>query len=260
MRFFLLLGLGLGWVWAAHAQGDPGAVAADRPGFGDGAAVVAPGRVQVEAGYSYTDLDRLTQHSLGQAVLRVGVVPGVELRALLNSFVILDGPGVDVNGLEDLALGAKVNLLTGDGQPLGLIGLTAIVHVTIPTGSDAFSNDHLRPDAKLALDLALTETVGLSANAGYAFDLAGEPETLYTTYLSLGAAVPGVEGASAFVGLFQLTQSTTLFFKEVQTDHGLDGGFTYLPNAATQLDVSVTLGLSDGVPEVAVGAGIARRF
>ncbi len=236
---------------SALAQDD--AVASDRPGFGDGSAVVPPGRFQAEAGYAYTQTGDLDQHALGQLVLRLGVLDRIELRALLNSYVLLRG-AVEESGFEDFVVGAKVNLLPGDGQPLGQPSVTAIVSAALPTGGEVFTNDDVRPEGKLALDLGLSETVAVSANAGYSFSLGDEANGLFFTYLSLGAALPDVEGLGVFAGLF------SLFPDGGDSLHGLDGGLTFLPNVATQLDLNVGVGLSEGAPDFSIGAGVARRF
>ena len=249
-----------------RAQGSPGAVAADRPGFGDGSAVVAPGRFQAEGGYTYSEQGAVRTHSLGQAVLRYGAAPRVEVRALLGSYVrvrVLEAcprttlclaAAEDVEGLTDLALGAKVNLLAGGGAPLGRPNLTAILDVALPTGDDAFSASEVQPTFKLALDLPLTPAAGFSANAGYTITLGGDPDGTFFTYAALGAGIGAVEGLGVFAGLY------SLFPRDGDAAHGLDGGVTYLLNPATQLDLNAGAGLSEGEPDFAIGAGIARRF
>ncbi len=228
-------------------------IASDRPGFGDGSAVMAPHRFQIETGYAFTEGGAVDRHTIGQVLLRLGVSSRVELRGGLNSYVVTRGP-VDDTGFEDFTLGAKVNLLPGDGQPLGAPTLTALVSATLPSGSDAFTGDVVHPQAKLALDWGLTDAVALSVNAGYDFTFEDTDGNQFFTYVSLGTGVPGVANLGAFVGLYSLFPHTG------DTAHGLDGGFTFLPASATQLDVSVGLGLTDGEPDYALGLGVAHRF
>jgi len=269
-----------GSVGVAYGQ-DPGAVAADRPGFGDGAAVVAPGRFQVEAGYTVAHTERVRQHRIGQVVLRFGVSERLELHALLNSFVVLDypppppcpregsggtlpassfpggcpGDSRDEHGFEDQALGVKVNLLEGSGTAPGQPMVTAIMNLALPNGNEEFSSNDLRPELKLAFDLALNRGLAFSGNAGYAFTFADGASDRFFTYASLAAAVPGVDGLSLFAGLYSLFPGIT-----GEAVHGLDGGVILLLNAATQVDVNIAVGLTDGAPRYAAGAGIARRF
>lgn len=261
-----VLAAGLFAALPARAQDGAGAVAADRPGFGDGSAVVAPGRFQAEAGATYSEQGEVRTYRLGQAVLRYGAAPRVEVRALLGAYVRVRVPeacpvttlclaaAADVEGLTDLALGAKLNLLAGDGAPFGRPNLTAILDVALPTGDDAFSAGEVQPTFKLALDLALTPAVGFSGNAGYAFTLGGDLADTFFTYASLGAGIGAVEGLGVFAGLY------SLFPRDGDAAHGLDGGITFLVNPATQLDLNAGAGLAGGEPDFAVGAGIARRF
>lgn len=249
MHRLCLLALALVLAAAAHAQDDPDAVAADRPGFGDGAAIVAQNRLQIEVGYAYTDADGATQHNIGQVAVRMGLMPRVELRVLLNSFVVVDTPDGNVTGQEDFTVGAKVRILTAASG----LALSGQVSAFIPTGDDEFSNDKVVPELKLILDAPLTSTIGFSSNAGLTFDFDEGPNTFFT-YVSLGAAMPGAEGLGVFAGLF------SLFPEDADSDHGVDGGLVYLLNKATQVDVSFGTMLTDNQSDFFVGAGIARRF
>lgn len=263
-RRALLLGVLL--VGPVQAQTNEHAVTADRPGFGDGAAVVVPGRVQVEAGYAFSRTDTTRRHSLGQVLLRVGVLPRVELRAALNSFVVFrqdltcpperDGCNgerpTQVEGFEDIMLGAKINLLPG--RTVGKPTLTVIGGVGVPTGEEAFTVDRVRPEIRLALDLMLPQAVQFSGNAGYTFTLNDHRIDDFFSYVSLNAALPGREDLGVFAGIY------SLFPRNFEPQHSMDAGFTYLPNAATQFDINVGLGLTHDAPDVVVGAGVARRF
>lgn len=247
-----------------YAQDDPGAVAADRPGFGDGAAVVDPGRFQVEAGVAVAWTETARQHSIGQVLLRLGVLPRVELRAALNSYVVVRqdiacpfasevcDESRQIDGFEDVLLGAKVRLL--QGKRIGKPTLTAIVGIGIPTGDDAFSTGDVRPEVKLALDLPLTDRIAFSGNGGYAFTPEDNLADDFFTYASLSVSLPGVEGLGLFAGIH------SIFPEDFDPKHGLDGGVTYLLDPATQLDLNLGVGLTGDEPDFAVGVGVARRF
>ena len=258
------LGVAVFWaVWigaAAVSCAAQGPVAGDRPGFGDGASVVAPGRVQVEAGYAYSDLDGFDQHAFGQMLLRFGVARRVELRAGLISYLVqergcstgafcIEESGHET-GVEDLSVGVKVNLIQGTGQPV----LAAIVDTALPTGNDAFSGDEVTPTLKLALDVGLSDAVTFSGNVGNTFTLGGNLVEAFFTYLALGVGVPGLEGLDAFAGFY------SLFPRSADVANSLDGGFVYRLNNDTQLDVNLGFGLTPEAADFFIGAGIARRF
>ncbi len=243
-------------VRAAAAQ-ETAPLAPDRPGFGDGSAVMAPGRVQIEGGYSYSENGSLVTHALGQALVRVGIHSRVEVRLGINSFLIWDATDRTRSGFEDSMLGAKVGLLAGDGMPMGRPNLTLIVLTTLPTGDNRLSADALQPEAKLAADWPLTDMLGLSANAGVAsLNLGDDREVQYTLTLSLGAALPPVSGLGVYAG-YRLQALPGL-----DTDrHDLEGGATYLLNYDTQVDVNFGVNVHpDGADAFFVGVGIARRL
>lgn len=255
---------------AGWAQGTS-PIASDRPGFGDVAAVMSPTRFQVEAGYTFQKVGSVQRHAIGQVLLRYGLVERIELRTWLNSYVIerdtkrqtcsntpQEGacalPGsIDESGLEDWVVGAKVNLLSGSGTPLGQPKLTAIFSAIVPIGSEAYTNDAVIPEAKLVLDWPLTKAVALSTNLGYLFST-NNTERVISTYLSLGVSVPAIEGLGLFAGLYSLFPDAT------GEDHVVDGGVVFLVNQDTQLDLNLGSGLTSGSVDFFMGVGVARRF
>ena len=68
-----LLGLG---GQRAEAQ-----ISTDRPKFTLPTQTVPDGRFQVEAGYTYSTMGDRTSHQIGEALFRMGLIPGLELRA-----------------------------------------------------------------------------------------------------------------------------------------------------------------------------------
>jgi len=228
-------------------------IAGDRPGFGDGSAIVPAGRFQVESGYAYTEGGPIDQHSIGQLLVRVGVAPRVELRGGFNSYVVKRGLS-HASGFEDFSVGGKVNLLPGDGMPLGEPTVTAIVSASLPTGNDRFSSHLVRPQTKLAIDWGLSESASLSVNAGYDFTFKNADSNQLFTYVALGSSIPGTHGFGVFAGLY------SRFPHSGNALHDIDGGFTFLPSRSTQLDVSLGVGLTQYEPDYVFGFGVAHLF
>lgn len=56
------------------------ATTTSRPGLVRPAGTVAPGHVQLEAGYTRAELDGRRRHLVGETLVRVGVLPRTELR------------------------------------------------------------------------------------------------------------------------------------------------------------------------------------
>ena len=50
----------------------------DRPDFTESAATITPGRVQMEAGYTFARLEEVEGHAIGEILARIGVLSGVE--------------------------------------------------------------------------------------------------------------------------------------------------------------------------------------
>lgn len=231
-------------------------IATDRPGLGDGAALVLHRTVQVEVGYAYAQTGDVDQHRIGQVLARYGLFPNLELRVQLNSYVVQRGPDAaagdagdaDVSGVEDARLGVKIGLLR-EAAPL-----TLLVTTSIPSGATAFTADDPQPEIKLAGDVPLTPQVAFSYNAGYLFTLGEGDFDQATLTASLGTPLPTVEGASAYVGY------GGFFTDAFGTDtHYLEGGLTYRLGDVTQFDVSAGIGLNGVSPDYFVGVGLARR-
>ena len=79
----------------------------DRPTFSAAPFTVAPGRFQFEMGYTFTKSGDEEQHDFGEFTARIGILPWLEGRLGLNSFVLLQTPDDELSGLQDLTVGAK---------------------------------------------------------------------------------------------------------------------------------------------------------
>lgn len=238
--------------WGSVLAQTPAPIAADRPGLGDGSALMGARQVQVEAGYTFSEMSAVRSHAIGALLLRYGLSDRVEVRGLLNSYVVQRGPA-DVEGFEDAGLGLKIAIVPGDGRPLGIPSLTLLVHTSLPTGADPFGEDNIQPGATLASDWALAPSQALSLNLSYSKQ--DGPDAVDLT-ASVGTSVPGADGLGAFVGY----GGTFLTEDAGDPVHYMEVGLTYLPNLDTQLDVNGGLGLNGIAPDYFLGFGIARRL
>lgn len=247
--FALLMGLA---PLTIHAQAP---ISPDRPGIGDGSAVMASGRLQLETGYSFVERGAVNQHNIGELLFRYGVVPGLEVRAALNSFVALNGSGAqgDDAGLSDAAVGLKLNLVQGSAQPMGRPTITLVGSTTLPTGSDALSSDVAQPTLKLVYDWPLSEAVTVSANGGYTFDTGDAVTSEVGITGTLGVSVPGTPGLGFYAGYAG-------FFAEGPDASFAEGGVTYLLTPNSQIDLNGAVGLSEAANDFFIGAGLAHRF
>ena len=248
MKSALALGTLVALSWSmspnAHAQ-DP--ITPDRPGIGSGSTVLAPGIVHLEGGVSQSSAGGLDQYAIGELLLRLGV-SGVELELFLNSFVVQRGeelPVLDETGFQDIGLGIKIPVARdlGDRMDLSLQGV-----LTVPTGSDTFTNDEWIGGVTALADVSLADGAGVSVNLGVQEGVGASGEVyslIVTPGVSLGRGV-GVYGGWAG------------FFTEGPDNHFAEGGLTFLPSTDVQLDVNA--GWSTDTDEWFVGAGMAVRW
>jgi len=227
----------------------PSPLVTDRPDFTESTSAVAPGRVQLESGLTFTSAGADTLEG-PEALLRIGLVDRLELRLEAPSYTWADA-GDD--GLGDSSLGFKLELAEQSGArpALAIIG-----EVGLPTGDSDLTTDHLQPGAILAAswDLPSEIAIGLNAGATSADDGAGDNFSEYSASAALGFPITGdLSGFVEYYGLYRSGGGGG-------SEHVVDGGLTYLITPDVQLDVRVGAGLNDRAPDWLVGAGLSVRF
>ena len=237
---------------AAVAGDDP--LVTDRPDFTESAVTVTRGRTQIEAGYTFTEIGDLEQHTVGELLVRIGWTEIVELRVGFNSWLQVDGPGVDLTGTEDLSVGCKIRL--SDPLPAGsrLPQVAVLLATTLPTGSDEFGNSEAQPSATVALSWELSERTSIGSNVGYArLGEKGDRFGELSASVALGRELS--ERLGGYVEVYALSR---------QEGHGddqtLNAGFTWALSDDSQLDFRAGTGLDSDSADFFVGAGAAWRF
>ncbi len=256
MRAALLtLCFSISWPAVGIAQLE-GPLVTDRPDFTESPLAVDPGRVQVEAGYTFTRERELRLHSLGELLVRIGAANRLEFRLGLNSFGISEGTEGETTGFEDLALGAKIELAEGSSSFDFLrptIGL--LVGAAIPTGSGPFGERGLRPQATLAVGWPVSEALSLGANLGAASaSLDDKRFAILSGSVALGIGLSDWLGA--YAEAFGFASSESRFWDSAF----LNGGLTFLTSPDLQLDVRVGVSLSDPSPSYFAGLGFGWRI
>ncbi len=237
---------------AAFADEDP--LITDRPDFTESAVTVTRGRTQIEAGYTFTETGDFEEQAIGELLVRIGWTEILELRLGINSWVQVDGPGVDVSGNEDVSIGCKIRL--SDPLPPGskLPQVAVLLATTLPTGSDEFSVADPQPSAVLALAWDLSERTSIGSNVGYA--RVGETGSRFgelSASLALGHTLS--ERLGGYVELYAFTR------QEGQgDDQFVNAGFTWALSPDSQLDFRAGTGLDSDSADFFVGAGAAWRF
>ena len=231
----------------AFAQDDP--LVGDRPDFTESAITVAPCRVQVESGITYTEADDVETWEAGEVLVRIGLTGRLELRVGVNSWARVETPSGDESGLVDSSIGAKVALGEHGGWTTALLFGTSL-----PTGSSAFGGAGLQPELVLAAERDLTSSVSLGTNVGLAYARDGEErfsEALASAALGFGLA----ENVGAFFEVYGIVPSgdggpETWF---------VDAGVTRALGPDLQIDFRVGAGLNSAADDFFAGAGLIWR-
>lgn len=135
----------------------------DRPDTTESSSVMAPGSVQIEAGWLYTENDDSDTeiNEIPQTLVRIGVIDGVELRLGWAGYID-EGSG-GASGVGDGKIGTKVYLFEADGN----IPETALlVAISIPVGDDEFTSAEVDPSFRFTMAQYLSEDVSVGVNLG----------------------------------------------------------------------------------------------
>lgn len=227
----------------------------DRPDFTESASAVT--RLQVESGYTFTGNGSVDAHEVGEVLLRIPVVEGLELRAGLSSYAWEEAspPAApsdpERSGFTDAALGVKLELAeppAGEGGP----AFALLAGTSLPTGD--VSDAGAQPGVKLAAAVDLSDRLSLGSNVGVE---AREEDDIRFGELS-GSLALGV-------GLAEAVGAYVEGYGFVPTGDGpdasavLNGGLTWLVSPDLQLDARIGTGMSGPQPDVIAGAGVVWR-
>jgi hypothetical protein len=250
----MLLGASAWWP-ACAAGAEP--LVADRPDFTESTETVGPGRLQLEGGYTLFRVEEEKLHSLGELLLRIGLLEQFELRLAGNSYVWLESPSGNDQGFVDMSLGAKIKLLEA-AEDFDLIrpNVALIFGTTLPTGSVDFSANEPQPFMKLALSWGISERLSLGSNLNYAY-LSEDGERFHQFSGSLTLGYKLTEKWGTYIEYFGFVPAS----RDGPNESFFDGGFTYLVNDNLQLDARAGVGAFNGKsPDYFVGVGMAWRW
>ena len=238
------------------AQGTSKPIDTDRPDLTESSTLAPRGRVQFEAGYTWTEANG-SSGGAGSAtwpelLVRYGLSNRFELRVgqSLTTLSPPPGQGNRFTAREDVYLGVKVRLGAQQGSRPALAFLA---QATLPTGDGRLSANTTLPGVALlagwqwsspwSLDLEL----GASRVPGDAWELAPSA--------SLGRSFSSrVRGFAELYSLVPLLNESG-----APTQHYANSGFAVLLSNNLQLDARVGAGLNDAADRYFVGFGFAIR-
>lgn len=227
----------------------------DRPDFTESTASVAPGRVQVETGYTLSRRDGGDDHAVGEVLVRLGLASPLEARLAPGSYAVMDAPGGSVDGIQNPAVGAKATLLEPSPRPAAVPSVALLASTTLPAGHDAVSADGAEPAAALALGWTLGERASLGANLKHA-RLLDDGERFGRTVASAALGVDASGPLSAYAEFYTLRPDAP----GAGDADVVNGGLTLLLGPDAQLDARVGAGLGRPAPDLILGVGFTGRL
>jgi len=238
-------------------------LATDRPDFTEASTTVGRGLAQVELGYTYfRDEDNGTVeevHTYPEMLWRIGILADwLELRiahtqlSQATDFPIL--PDENAAGGGDLYLGAKLALTDQEGW-LPEMALTP--QMFVPVGHDEFSADEVLPGINWLYGWDVNEFLGIGASTQGNKRVEDSGEAYFEFAQSITLNFTLAEHLGSYIEWFVLAPSGA---EEQDTEHYLDGGFTFPLTDNLQFDVRAGVGLNRAAVNFFSGTGMAVRF
>ncbi|MDA0350223.1 MAG: transporter [Verrucomicrobia bacterium] len=225
----------------------------DRPDATESSSVVGDGVVQLETGILLLEGGSSNEiTNVFGTLVRIGLADDWELRAGWDGYNFADGE----NGIGDSFVGFKRYLKAENGTSPEM---ALIVHTTLPVGDKNFSSDAFDPSFLLAFSHSLSESLSLGYNVGASASsfvkTNGDKGTLTSADYSIALGYGIDDRVGAFIEIFG-----SVGLSSPESPVSFDGGFTYLINDDTQLDLYGGLGLNHYAPDWFVGVRFSRRW
>lgn len=241
-------------VWAQQGDVRPEMVT-DRPDYTESSDVVPPGLFQFESGLNYEgrSSDGVRERSLTVpgALMRIGLLPRVELRLGGDGFLSQNVNGLRTSGYSDFEVGVKVRLLDQDhaGLDLALIPMTSL-----PVGANGFTSGGVDPTLKITWARGFPKGFDLTGN----FNLASVSDDLGRFSQKAISVSLGHDLAGGWGGFIE-TYGFTPMDRDTAAGVTLDWGVTHAIGRDFQVDVEAGRGLTVAAPDWFVGFGFAVR-
>ena len=243
--------------WTPSAEPTPSV----RPGLGERIGGIARGRTQLEGGYALVSDNsagvRMTQHSVGDLLLRFGLTDRLEFRLGWPGYVATDYAGPGLTGSSHDALEPNVGFMLDLCAQRGMLPQTAVLAaVPITLEGNPFALDSLQPLAQLLYRWQLTDRIAWGGTSGMAlFDLAGDDFTQFQQTANLDWLV------THRLGIFgEWEMLVDHGSADDRSQHLLGGGVSYLASQRLQVTWKAGLGLNEPAPDFLTYVRLAYRF
>ncbi len=218
-------------------------IVTDRPDQTESSSTVGAGNLQIETGvligFDGEDENTNRQILAPTTLFRYGISNTFELR-VLNQFESLKNNNISVQGISDLEIGTKIQLLQDDTKNTEIAFLS---HLIVPTGTKTLNNTAYGTINKLSISHQINERIGIGYNLGYNYF--GHDEGDFTYSVALGITITNK------VGIYVEPYGEYVNFKDYVSN--FDAGLTYLANPNLQFDFSFGTGINQTMNYVSVG-------
>jgi len=218
-------------------------IVTDRPDQTESSSTVGSGNLQLESGlligFEGEDQNSNRQILAPTNLFRYGITESVELR-LLSQFETFKNNDVSFQGISDLEIGTKIQILKNEEQTTEIAFLT---HLIIPSGTKELTSDKAGSISKLSISHVINEKMGIGYNLGYNYFGEGKGDLTYS--LAFGISVNDKVGiyVEPYGELAELEEHISNF----------DAGVTYLANENLQFDLSFGSGINKRMNYISVG-------
>ena len=239
-------------------------IVTDRPDFTESSSTVGKGRVQIEAGYTFSrdgDVGARSNHAYPELLLRAGVFSErLELRAgqsfTRTIVTTVEGDRLSVHGADDLYLGVKMAVTAQRGwRP----EVALVVQSTVPTGADALTAGRLLPGINILYGMEIGAnafTLGGSTQINGAMNDDAQEYAEFAQSVTAGWDFATRLGAYAEAFAFVPYGRSG---ERVRRTSYVNGGFRFKPARNLQYDVRVGRGLTTASDDFFIGFGVSVR-
>ncbi len=249
------------WSFAPEVSGGPDLsepIVTDRPDFTEASSTVGKGVLQLESGYTVvydqSAGETETVHSWGEPLFRLGVWEDwFELR--LGVFPLTERTDDNTtSGVDDSYLGAKFMLTPQAGLAPEM---SLVPQMRVPTGSSAFTADEVLPGLNwlYGWDIDDIFSTGGSTQFNRRVDDVGESYTEWAQSWTVNAAL--ADNIGSYLEYFVIAPHSAV---AAETEHYVDGGFTYRPVNDVQFDIRAGVGLNEAAADMFAGIGLSLRY
>ena len=230
-------------------------MSADRPDFTESPITVDAGAVQVELSFlDYATNGDQNALSVAPVNIKLGLLNNVDLQFVVDPYVNSDDGTSTNKGVSDIQFRLKINLW---GNDEGETAFAIMPFITIPTGSDGISGEHVEGGFIFPFAMGLTESIGMGLMFETDFVYDDLDSGFDTEFVATG--VLGFDVTDAF-GLYVEGIAIESTDSDVSFRGILGCGATYSLTNDIMFDAGVNIGLVGDGDDVNIFTGITFRF